>query len=456
MDPRGYLPRVAMGDRRTRSFPELDADRDVCCPTIPTVPRQDHRPVAVEPSAVEPFAVELERAVAGGVVLGRDVQGRVVLATGGLPGEEVTVTPDRVSARLVTGAVSTIDVRSPDRVEPPCPMVEVGCGGCDQQHASRRLQAEMAIEVVRDALAHTGSLPASLIESLIVEHRERPVRVDGRTTMRLAVLSDGRLGLRRHRSHESVAVTGCLVAHPLLSRTLAEGRFDDATEVRLRASVSTGEVLALVSPHARRARVPEGVRALGADELRRGARASITERVAGHDLRISARSFFQPGPVAAEMLGRAVRRSLVGFDADRDRLVDLYGGVGLFSVFLGSKRAEVVERSGSAVADARVNTAAIGSRVTRADVDSWTPSAADVVIADPPREGLGRSGVAAVVATGASRVCLVSCDPASLARDVSSLLGHGYEPTGIELVDMFPHTHHTEAVTALRRRSAGK
>ncbi len=396
---------------------------------------------------------DLVRAVAGGVVLGRDPRGRVVLARGGLPGEQVTVLPRRVRRALVEGEVSEIREPSPDRVEPTCPMVARGCGGCDMQHASRRLQAGMAIEVVRDALSHTGSLPASMVDSLVVEHRENPVRVDGRTTMRLAVMGDGHLGLRRHRSHRAVAVDGCLVAHPLLLPTLSDGRFPGAREVRLRASVHTGEVLAVVFPNARGAAVPDGVRVVGDDGLRSGTRAWITERVAGHDLRISARAFFQPGPVAAEMLGRAVGRSLDGIDPSRDRLVDLYGGVGLFSVLLAATRSEVVERSGAAIADARVNTAAIGARITRADVGSWTPSPAEVVVADPPREGLGRSGVGAVAATGASRVCLVSCDPASLARDVALLVADGFEPTGIELVEVFPHTHHIEAVTTLHRRS---
>ncbi len=136
-----------------------------------------------------------------------------------------------------------------------------------------------------------------------------------------------------------------------------------------------------------------------------------------------------------------------------DTLVDLYGGVGLFTVLLGARRAEVVERSSSSVADARINTADLGARVTRSTVEAWTPSRADAVVADPPRQGLGAAGVAAVVATESERVALVSCDPAAMARDLSLLHDSGYVPTRIEVVDMFPHTHHIEAVTTLQ--SAG-
>ena len=105
------------------------------------------------------------------------------------------------------------------------------------------------------------------------------------------------------------------------------------------------------------------------------------------------------------------------------------------------------------VADARVNLAPLGTEVVLGDVERWEPRRVDVVVADPPRAGLGARGVEVVAATGAERVALVSCDPASLARDSRGLVDAGYEVVGVELVDLFPHTHHLEAVTGLVRRS---
>jgi len=142
------------------------------------------------------------------------------------------------------------------------------------------------------------------------------------------------------------------------------------------------------------------------------------------------------------------------FDPASDRLVDLYGGVGLFTAGLNAQRAVLVERSESSVADARVNLFELGTKIVASSVEAWRPSAADVVVADPARAGLNTAGVAAVVATGAERVALVSCDPAALGRDLGLLVAAGFEVLGIEIVDMFPQTHHIETVTTLRRVSA--
>jgi 23S rRNA (uracil1939-C5)-methyltransferase len=376
--------------------------------------------------------VRLERAVAGGVVLGHDPDGRVVLASGGLPGELVGIEVDHERKSLLQGRVVNVLGASPHRVAPPCPLVARGCGGCDLQHADAEMQRSMRIEVVRDALGHLAGL-----DSVPVAQREPDAPTDGRTTMRLAVLEggpdEGALALRHRRSHDLLRVEKCLVAHPLLAPVLAEGRFPGETEVTVRASAATGEVI--VSSSSQRDR-----------------RAAVTEEVGGHRFRVSSGSFFQSGPVAAASLARAVGRALGGFDPGHDRLVDLYGGVGLFTVLLGARNAEIVERSGSAASDARFNTRHLGAKVVRSSVERWRPSVADAVVADPSRSGMGAGGVDAVAATGAVRVALVSCDPAAMGRDVSLMVKAGYEPTGVEVLDMFPHTHHVEAVTSLVRR----
>jgi 23S rRNA (uracil1939-C5)-methyltransferase len=135
-------------------------------------------------------------------------------------------------------------------------------------------------------------------------------------------------------------------------------------------------------------------------------------------------------------------------------LVDAYAGVGLFGSVIGAeRRAQVVavENDASAVADARVNLGDLDAKVVDSEVGRWRPRPADVVVADPARSGLGRPGVAAVAATGARRIVLVSCDPASLARDTVLLGAQGYSLVSVRLVDAFPHTFHVETVSRFDR-----
>ncbi len=392
--------------------------------------------------------VEIERVVAGGLGLGHEHDGRVILAAGALPGDRVAVELERSRKRFGQG--HTVEVLSPstERIEPPCPEVAAGCGGCDLQMAPPPLQRELKIGIVADSLAHLGRLddvPISAGEQLPTEGY--------RTTLRCAVV-DGRAGFRRRRSNDVHVVESCWIAHPGVREIVEQGRFPGATEVVIRVGARTGERVVVVTPTVGDASVPSGVQLVGADELAEGADVHFHELVARRRFRVSAGSFFQARPDGAEALLRAVGRAIGPFDPASDRLVDLYGGVGLFTLGLGAQRSVLVERSGSSCADARVNLASLGTVIDEVAVERWQPVAADVVVADPARAGLGAEGAAQVVATGAPRVALVSCDPAALARDVRLLVDAGYRATGIELVDMFPHTHHVEAVTTLVRGDA--
>lgn len=384
--------------------------------------------------------LDIERTVAGGAGLAREPEGRVVLVDGALPGERVRVTLTTSKPRMATAELAAVATPAPGRVEPPCPEVHAGCGGCDLQHASPELQRSLKVGIVRDALARIGRLgdvPVSAGEHL----SDRGYR----TVLRLGVLG-GRVAFHRKRSSELHPVTRCLVAHPLLDELLEDGRYLGTDEVTIRVGARTGERLVSLGPATASARVPDDVVVVAGDRP-----GWVHEVVARRRFRISAGSFFQARPDGAEALVRAVGRALAPFDPSEDRLVDLYGGVGLFTAGLHARRSLLVERSPSAVADAEVNLASLDATIVRANVRRWRPEAADALVADPARAGLGADGVHAVVGTGALRVALVSCDPAALARDARLLSDRGYRATGVELVDLFPHTHHVEAVTAFVR-----
>jgi 23S rRNA (uracil1939-C5)-methyltransferase len=334
-----------------------------------------------------------------------------------------------------------------DRVEPPCPFVAEGCGGCDWQHVAPAAQPGLRQAIVRDALVRIGRIDAPSVAA------GPALPTEGfRTIARGAVVGD-RFAFRRWHSHDPLAVSSCLVCHPLVAEVIEEGRFPGAREVTIRAGARTGERLVVVGPTADRVLVPDGVTVVGRDEFRRGRRAWYHEEVGGRTWRISAGSFFQCRADGAEVLVDTVRAAAAAVAPDAGSTADLCAGVGLFA---GTAEVEgpvvAVERDRSAVADARHNLGGDGVRIVRAALEAWRPDHVDLVIADPPRTGLGKQGVAAVKGSRAGGVVLVSCDPASLGRDARLLTEAGYRHAGTTLVDLFPHTSHVEAVTGFAQK----
>ncbi len=405
-----------------------------------------------KPQGASPYPqFQVDRMVPGGLGLAHDDDGRVVLIDGALPGDTVSVEVTETKPRLLRARVLDVTEPSPERITPRCPEVERGCGGCDLQHATLSTQHTLKVAMVSDALRRIGR-----VEGIPIHVGRRLPGWGFRTTLRCGVgdAPRGKLGFRRRHSNQIHVVDTCLVAHPLVAEIVEKGRFPSAEEVTIRVGANTGERLVIVSPSATGVTAPDGVTVVGADAIRAGAQASYHEVVAGRRFRISAGSFFQTRVDGAEALVDSVGRALAPILSGGGRLADLYGGVGLFTGALGARDGILVERSRSSVADARVNLAGLGTEVIAQSVEKWRPSAADAVVVDPARAGLGKSAAAAVVATGAERVALVSCDPASLGRDVGLLTSLGYMALGVEIIDMFPQTHHIEAVTVLSRTAS--
>ena len=310
--------------------------------------------------------VTAERLVAGGATLSRREDGRIVMVEGALPGEVVEVRIERRHG-ADRGRLLRILEPSVDRIEPTCPHVLEGCGGCDLASMGDGAQRSAKLELVTDSLRRLGRLTEPVV-------RPGPVLPSWafRTTLRLAVV-DGRAGLRQADSHEVVDLDHCAVAHPLLDQLIVEGRFGAATEVMLRIGASTGERMAVVTPSAAGVSLPADVLVVGADELAAGRRAWIHEQVAGRRWRISAESFFQTRADGAEALVSVVRSlcgDVLGAPGSGDRprtMVDAYCGVGLFagSLLDGIEgwRAVAAERSRSSVADARQNLSDLDVRV---------------------------------------------------------------------------------------------
>jgi 23S rRNA (uracil1939-C5)-methyltransferase len=397
--------------------------------------------------------VRAERLVAGGAALSRRGDGRIVLVDDALPGELVEVTVGRRHG-ADRGTVVRIVAPSPDRIAPRCPHVADGCGGCDLPALGHDAQVAAKVELVTDSLRRLGRWREPVV------HAGPALDPWGfRTTLRLGV-TNGRAGLRRSSSNDVVALAHCLVAHPLLDELIVEGRFPDARYVTLRVGAATGERLALVSPTRAGVSLPDDVRVVGADELAAGesvrSDAWIHDDVAGRRWRISADSFFQTRTDGAAALVDVVRTMAADvLDRERGVLLDAYSGVGLFAGALldgrNGWRAVTVENDSSSVADAHVNLEDLDVRIVETSVERMRAPRADLVVADPSRAGIATAGAAVLAATRAERIVLVSCDPAAAGRDVDLLKSRGYRPVESIVVDLFPHTHHTEVVTRFDR-----
>ncbi len=291
---------------------------------------------------------------------------------------------------------------------------------------------------------------------IVVEQLQRLGRVDApsvttaiggrgrRTTVRCSV-NAGRAGYRARRSDQGFAATECGAAHPLLEELIVDAVFGDASEVTLRVATATGQRLVITNGEIGRVQVPADVTVVHQDDP---GDAAIIEEVAGRPWRISAHSFFQASVEGAAALVDAVAR---GIERGDGTVVDLYSGVGLLGGGAAADRlACVVESSLSSVLDARHN---LGSEVlvVQQRVEKWNPTGFDAVIADPARRGLGQGGTSVIDRTAASRLVLVSCDPASLGRDTALLGEQGWRHESSELIDMFPDTSRIEVVTAFAR-----
>ncbi len=394
--------------------------------------------------------VELDRVATGGSALGPGPDGRLVFVAGALPGERVRATVDAEHRTRIEASVAAVHVASPGRRTPPCPHLaasrEQVCGGCDWQHAVVAEQRELRRAIVVDCLTRLGRFADPDVRL------GPPLDAEGyRTTVRMAVRR-GRLGYRARRSHEVIEVDSCLVAHPLVAEIIAEGHFGDADEVTVRTGARTGERVVVVAPTAAGVRVPDDVVVVGVDELAAGRSVVYHEEIAGRRLQISAGSFFQCRPDGAEVLVDLVGRAVAGVDG---RLLDAYCGVGLFGATLDRSDAASgggpigVESDRVSVADAAVNYerhCPPGAMAVRSRVERWRPQPVGPVVADPARAGLGAAAAEVLAATTAPVIALVSCDPASLARDARLLAGHGYDLDHVTVVDLFGQTSHVETV----------
>lgn len=395
------------------------------------------------------FEITVEKLVYGGEGLGR-LEGRAVLAPCVLPGERVRVRSVAEKPGLVRAALLEVLNASPERAAPACPYF-ARCGGCQYQHASYERQLSFKRAILEDQLRRIGKLePPAEIGAVGGE----PWGYRNRVQLRIA---GGALGYRAAQSHKLCAIEKCPIASPAINGAIATlramlrdsrwPRFIRAVELFTNETEMQVNVLESERPVARRFFdwCAEQFPGFVADALEYSA--------AGHTWRVSRGSFFQ---VNRFLIDRLVETALAGVEGQTG--LDLYAGVGLFSLPMARRFSAVtaVEAGARAAADLQFNAerAGLDVRVEKASAENWLDAletVPDFVLLDPPRAGLGNRVVARLGVLQPPRIAIVSCDPATLARDLAGLAGSGYRIERLTLVDLFPQTYHLETVAHLVR-----
>lgn len=407
-----------------------------------------------------------EAAHGGWCVARHDDTGWVVFVRHALPGERVRAVVTQVTARFARADAVEILQASADRVPVPCRYAGPGgCGGCDWQHASLPAQRALKAAVIRQQLGRIAGIDRAVYVQPVDGDQ---AGLGWRTVVTFAVGPDGVAGLHRHRSHEVIEIDSCAIAHPLVTGAGVTGaRWPSAQTVQVSVAPHSGERgLTITRPG--RAGAPD-LPGLHADSVqvtgRSGARTPVrgrgylTQRAAGRDWRVSLGGFWQVHPGAADALAAAVLAALGPQPGERG--LDLYCGAGLFAGVLGEAvgpdgEVLAIEQDAAAVRDARHNLRASGwVRVVRGDaavvLRATDLSEASFAVLDPPRTGAARSVIEALSGGGLRRVAYVSCDPATLARDLRLLLGGGWRLDDLRGFDAFPMTHHVECLATLSR-----
>jgi tRNA/tmRNA/rRNA uracil-C5-methylase (TrmA/RlmC/RlmD family) len=395
--------------------------------------------------------------------------GRVIFVRHALPGERVRARITQTTSKFARADAVEILAAGPDRVEPPCPHARPGgCGGCDWQHAGLPAQRALKAAVISQQLRRIAGIDRDVVVEPLAGDEDG---LGWRTRVKFAVGNDGVAGLRRHRSHQVIKVGTCPIAHQLVNDAkVTRRRWHGADTVEVAVAPASGERALIVSGGVIR---PESWPDLAADSVLAPARDGgltalrgsgfLYQEAAGRSWRVSAGTFWQVHPGAASALAGAVLGELR--PQPGDVVLDLYCGAGLFAGVLaeavGPDGVVIgIEEDTAAVRDARHNLRSTPwARVHKGDAAAmlarYGVSGASLAVLDPPRSGAARQVVERLAAAGTEaalrRIAYVSCDPATLARDLAIFGEQGWELEALRAFDAFPMTHHVECLATLAR-----
>jgi 23S rRNA (uracil1939-C5)-methyltransferase len=402
------------------------------------------------------YELTLDSMTYGGDAIGRLEDGRVVFIPFGIPGEKVRIELTADKRKFLKGKIVEIVTPSPKRITGKCAHF-LACGGCHYQHLAIGDQLEIKQQIVIDQLTRLGGFSNPFVEKI----KPSSNTWNYRNSLQFHLSSQGKIGFRGVDPREIIEIQECHLPLARINETWPILEFEAGTlidRIELREGIDEDLLLHL---HSKTAETPEILMdipislVMETSDLKQvisGAEWLFME-VNQRKFRVSAGSFFQVNtPQAGEMVNYLLKNlDLVSTSA----VLDLYCGVGLFSAFLAPivRGCIGVESSQSACEDfifnldqfdnVKLYEGAVEDILCHLDVK------AEIVIADPPRSGIDRKGLDAILTMKPKQIAYVSCDPATLARDLKILTNNGYSIRNIQPFDLFPQTYHIETITLL-------
>ncbi|HEX7296286.1 MAG TPA: class I SAM-dependent RNA methyltransferase [Pyrinomonadaceae bacterium] len=384
--------------------------------------------------------VDIERLLPGGLGLAHE-SGKTIFVSLAAPGDRVRVRVDREQGNVLFASITEIITSSPVRIEPPCPYFG-RCGGCDFQQLNYETQLVAKAEIIRDCLRRIAGLKT--IPDFNV-HPSPEWRYRGRAVWQLDPETES-IGYYERGSRRVCDVADCAVLAPELQKTLERIRetpwHSIPSELKHLQAVKGSDGVS-VSPEFAEFRTTE-----------------VELKVGDEIYKLTADAFFQ---INQHLLGPLMDFALAG--ATGDTALDLYCGVGLFTLPLARRFKQVVGVESNPVAThfARRNLQLAGlenAQVHTTGVSEWIGTATvggarwDFVLLDPPRAGAESAVIKGILKFAPREISYVSCDPATLGRDLKKLIAGGYVIGSIAAFDLFPQTHHVETVVRLKRAVA--
>jgi len=443
--------------------------------------------------------VTVDKIIPGGFGLGRLPDGKVVLVRHVLPGEEILVRPQKARSSYMTASLARLLRHSTDRVEPPCSHYG-RCGGCDFQHIAPGAQLRIKKEILAASLRQAMGRDADNLLNRIRDPIASPAAFGYRQRIRLHTDKSGRAGFHRFQSHDLEPVTNCPLASPSINNALtgllSSGSFREllAESSSLELFDNTEDTSVVILLHFSHRLRPRDMKLAGQvlAETERNLVGVLLFSVQGFGLldhngkrtegsaATMLRQTLPPQATgSAELVltweaggfcqinqqqnNRLIRTVLDFAGPDpQSRILDLYCGMGNFSIPLAMLTGQLLglDGQGAAIRNARLNAANAG--LSNCDfektpvVDGVRKLAAagktfDIITLDPPRQGAADL-IPLLAVLNPAKIVYISCDPATLCRDLGELFNLGFEPILLQPLDMFPQTHHLETVALLEAK----